>query len=95
MKAMPGSFIAPFWNAYKRLFFPLSPAYLFWFRLIVCWFAPILILHQLCMSALYDEGGVTQRVLTSRALIGMGTGFVCSVVAWLSYNVALAWRARS
>ncbi|MGA7436733.1 MAG: hypothetical protein WBW32_01230 [Luteibacter sp.] len=83
------------WKAYTRLFYPISPSYAHWFRLMACFFAPMLMAPQLLVPALFDENGLTHDMVVSRILIGFGAAFACSVAAWLVYNAAWAWRSRA
>jgi hypothetical protein len=82
------------WHSYTRLFVPMSPEYRYWFRLTMYWFTPLLIAHQLMMSAWLDPEGITQRILISRIVIGIAVGIASSIVGWLACRAAWALRSQ-
>jgi hypothetical protein len=80
------------WRWHIALFVPASAHLCYWLKLTFLWFVPICTLHQLIMSALFDAGGLSQRIVVSRIVLAIAVGAVFSIVGWLGSNTLRAAR---
>jgi|APAra7269097451_1048561.scaffolds.fasta_scaffold148376_1 hypothetical protein len=80
------------WRWHVSLFAPPSASYRYWFRVTFLWFVPICTIHQLAMSAFFDVGGLTQRIVISRVVLALVVGAIFSLGGWLASSTVQAAR---
>ncbi|UPG93464.1 hypothetical protein [Luteibacter aegosomatissinici] len=84
--------VASAWRWHIALFVPTSTSFRYWLRVTFLWFVPICTLHQLSMSAFFDAGGLSQRIVVSRIILAVAVGAAFSIIGWLGSNTLRAAR---